>query len=295
VTELTDAVQVEQVKRSEALLAEAERVANVGSWQMDLLSGEGKRSMNLCLMLGLDQSQTTFAESELWELIHRDDHERVRAVIERAMLDRQPYQFQARFLQRDGSERALLTRGKVVVEEENRVVGRMGVAQDITERIRAERILTSIVTPAASGRAFASGEKILPRRRNIGFRQGILSRRRLGSGVRHHLHHRTREATQRQLGHRELSRIREKGPIAAGIGGWNQVDCVCFGHRRAAAALPDRGPFGIACIVRGLRALNPRMFDRAKPSAVGWTSLKRLQLSSVIAEASAGVLFLRCD
>lgn len=57
------------------------------------------------------------------------------------MLDRQQYQLQARFLQRDGSERALLTRGKVVVEEENRVVGRMGVAQDITERIRAERIL----------------------------------------------------------------------------------------------------------------------------------------------------------
>ena len=63
-----------------------------------------------------------------------------------------------------------------------------------------------------------------------------------------------------------------------GLGGWNQVDCVCFGHRRAAAACRtvavwDRLHCG------GLRALNPRMFDRAKPSGVGWTSLKRLQLS----------------
>lgn len=141
VVEVTDSVRLERVKRSEALLAEAERLANVGSWEMDPMTGEGRRSANLCRMLGLDASAVRFVDSEFWDLIHPDDREHVRTIIGRAMQDLQPYEYQARFVLQNGIERVLLTRGRPVPDAANRVVKRVGVTQDITERIKAEQAL----------------------------------------------------------------------------------------------------------------------------------------------------------
>jgi PAS domain S-box-containing protein len=55
--------------------------------------------------------------------------------------DGKPYEYQARFLLRDGSERVLLTRGSVVPDATGRALKRVGVTQDITDRINAERAL----------------------------------------------------------------------------------------------------------------------------------------------------------
>jgi PAS domain-containing protein len=83
--EVTDSVQLEQVRRSERLLAEAERLANVGSWEVDDITGDSRWSPNLCALLGLDSSRTKFTEDDFWELVHPDDREAVRGIIERAM------------------------------------------------------------------------------------------------------------------------------------------------------------------------------------------------------------------
>lgn len=141
VVEVTDSVRLERVRRSEALLAEAERLAHVGSWEIDLLTGDGRRSANLCRLIGLDESATRFSESEFWDLIHPDDREHVRTIIEGAMKDVEPYEYQARFVLPNGFERVLLSRGKPVLDAASRVIKRVGVTQDITERIRAEQAL----------------------------------------------------------------------------------------------------------------------------------------------------------
>jgi len=141
VVEVTDSVQFEHVKRSEALLAEAERLADLGSWEVDLLTAEETWSVNLCRMLGFDGGPPRFPENRFWELVHPEDRESVRTIIERAMKDRQPYEYQARFVLPNAGERVLLTRGRPVVDAKTRVLKRVGVTRDITDRIKAELAL----------------------------------------------------------------------------------------------------------------------------------------------------------
>jgi PAS domain S-box-containing protein len=102
---------------------------------------EERWSANLCALLGLDPWQTRFAEDDFWELVHPEERGAVSAIIERAMSERKPYEYPARFLLRDGSERVLLTRGSMVFDSAGRAFKRVGVRLDITEGITAERAL----------------------------------------------------------------------------------------------------------------------------------------------------------
>jgi len=116
-------------------------MADLGSWEHDCLTGEEFWSANLCRILGQTPSDTKVQSEVFWDLVHPADREMVRNTIEWGMRDRQPYEYQARFLLPDGHERSFLVRGTVVVDSLNRVLKRCGVAQDITARVEIERDL----------------------------------------------------------------------------------------------------------------------------------------------------------
>jgi PAS domain-containing protein len=67
----------------------------------------------------------------------------VRDIIQRAMLEKQPYEYRARFTLPDGREHLLYTRAKVILNSENQVVRRFGVTQDITEKVQTEQRLST--------------------------------------------------------------------------------------------------------------------------------------------------------
>lgn len=135
--EVNGHVQIDPIDKSEALLAAAEELANVGSWEHDLVTGSISRSVNLCRMLGADPSDTTIPEDFFWNLVDPECHELVRRIIDWATENRQPYEYQARFILPDGRKRIFLTRGKPIVDSNGRVVKRIGVALDITEKTEA--------------------------------------------------------------------------------------------------------------------------------------------------------------
>lgn len=127
--------------RSEALLDEAERMASLASWEHNLLTGELLASPNLCRLAGIDPSRTVLSEDLYWKLIRPDDRETVRQILDWATKDFQPYECQARFNLSDGRQRIFLVRGKPILDSKNRMVKRIGVTQDITEGIEAQRAL----------------------------------------------------------------------------------------------------------------------------------------------------------
>jgi PAS domain S-box-containing protein len=133
--------QFDEMCKSEALLAAAEELANLGSWEHDLVTGLISRSANLCRMLGADPSLVTVPQDFFWTLVDPKDHEIVRGIIESATKAQEPYEYQARFSLPDGRTRILLTRGKPIVDSKNRVVKRIGVAFDVTDRAEAERTI----------------------------------------------------------------------------------------------------------------------------------------------------------
>jgi PAS domain S-box-containing protein len=127
--------------RSEALLDEAERMASLASWELNLETGELFASPNLCRLAGIDLARTVLSEDLYWKLIHPDDRETVRQILDWAMKDAQPYEYQARFDLPDGRQRTFLVHGKPIFDSQGHIIKRIGVTQDITERIEAQHAL----------------------------------------------------------------------------------------------------------------------------------------------------------
>lgn len=134
VVEITDQLQFQ-------LLAEAERIANMGSWEWNILTGEVMCSANLRRMLNLDGKRTSFQTRELQNLIHPEDRASVREIIKHGLKNRQEYAYQARFMVPGGAERILFTRAMPVSSPLNHPTRRVGFSQDITERVEASRAL----------------------------------------------------------------------------------------------------------------------------------------------------------
>src|ERR1700735_1134619 len=132
---------LEELRKSEALLAEAEQIGHLGCWEHNLVTGADVWSANLCRMLGVDPTKTKLSEELFWEILHPDDREAVRAAIESGMKYSHEYEYQSRFILSGGRERTFYTWGKPVLGPDNQVIKRMGMTQDISMRVEVERAL----------------------------------------------------------------------------------------------------------------------------------------------------------
>src|SRR3984957_20806484 len=141
--EVTSQARFERMSKDHSLLTQAEEMARLGSWEHDCATGNELWSPNLCRIMGRSELQGKLPEAAFWESLHPDDRPMVHDVIERAMLEKQPYEYRARFTLPDGREHLLHTRAKVILNSDNQVIRRFGVTQDITEKLETERKLNA--------------------------------------------------------------------------------------------------------------------------------------------------------
>jgi PAS domain S-box-containing protein len=123
-----------QVLESRRRLADAQRVAQVGSWEMALDSDELSLSDELCRIFGLPNGTTLTMETAMEEMIPPRDLERVREHLARLRADPGPFSFEHSLRRPDGTIITVLARGEPVADEDGRVVRFIGTDQDITER-----------------------------------------------------------------------------------------------------------------------------------------------------------------
>ncbi|MCL1469530.1 GAF domain-containing sensor histidine kinase [Argonema antarcticum A004/B2] len=130
-----------ELQTKEARLAEAQRIAHLGSWEFDVCTKEMSWSDESFRIFGLDPSQgvPTFSEHE--RQIHPDDFEFWQTTIEQAMESGQTYEFDFRILRPDGSVRYVYTKGQAILDAAGKVIKLFGTVQDITERKLAEQAL----------------------------------------------------------------------------------------------------------------------------------------------------------
>jgi len=136
-----DHVQLDEARKSEALLAAAEQLANLGSWRYDVASGKMAWSAQCYRMLGLDPRKNP-ATKELWfQTVHPEDRERVLEDYNKAITEGKAIDAEARFVLPDGRIRVNHTRATVITDLTGQVVRVAGVSQDITERKESEEKL----------------------------------------------------------------------------------------------------------------------------------------------------------
>jgi PAS domain S-box-containing protein len=127
----------ERLQASQRQLAEAQRIAQVGSWEWDLETDELTVSDELCRLFGLPVGIKLTMTEGVAAAIHPADQERVAAALGRIRDDPSPFVLEHRIIRTDGDVRTVLAHGEGVVDEDGRLVRFIGTDQDITERRRA--------------------------------------------------------------------------------------------------------------------------------------------------------------
>jgi len=135
----------EDLKRSEAELAIAQRIAHVGSFHQILASLDDIESNPMHLsdevyhIFGLVPGQIEPLRANFVQAIHPDDRERVVRAGQGAILSKGAYDLEYRIILPDANERIVHTRWEIAYDRETGKPLRLfGTIQDITERKKAE-------------------------------------------------------------------------------------------------------------------------------------------------------------
>jgi PAS domain S-box-containing protein len=125
----------ERVRRSETLLGQAERIANLGSWEFDLNTEKTTLSKSLLRLYGID-CDADFTREWYWECVHPADRRRARLLENRGWRNGKPYVYMVRFRRPNGRTRVHFVRGVPILGPGKRTIGSIGVVQDITDQRR---------------------------------------------------------------------------------------------------------------------------------------------------------------
>lgn len=123
----------EKLRRSEESLAEAQRMAHLGSWYSDLTTGVIEWSDELFRILGLERINSPYDGSGFLEIVHPSDKTLVRTGLKQAVYHHEMVQEEIRIL-RKGSLRWLDVRVKPMTDADGNTIALFGTVWDITER-----------------------------------------------------------------------------------------------------------------------------------------------------------------
>ncbi|WP_315786622.1 PAS domain S-box protein [Fischerella sp. JS2] len=141
-TDITDIKQTEDaLRRSEAHLAMAQKVAQIGSWEFDLQSQKINWSQTTFHHWGIEPTQGEPSFAELLERVHPEDRQVLQQHVERAITQGIPYAFDLRIVLPDGSIRYLDSRAEPLVNAQGQVIKLIGTSLDITDRKQTEEAL----------------------------------------------------------------------------------------------------------------------------------------------------------
>ncbi len=138
--DITDQKRAEErLRRSEASLAEAERLARLGSWVWQVQTGELTWSEGIYLIIGYGREEIEFSFQVFLErIVHPEDRRLVVQAVEDALCGRRPYELDCRIIVRSGEVRVARVHGEMFYGPDGTPLRMIGAVQDVTELRRAE-------------------------------------------------------------------------------------------------------------------------------------------------------------
>ncbi len=129
---------LDELRTSEARLASAQRIAHLGNWERDLVTGELRWSDEVFRLFGLVPGSFEPTYEGLLERVHPDDRALVARATEEALRREKPYSFDVRILLADGTVRFVHEQAEVLFDASGRPTLMAGTTQDVSERKQAE-------------------------------------------------------------------------------------------------------------------------------------------------------------
>jgi PAS domain S-box-containing protein len=140
-------------------LAEAQRLAGVGSWQWNPETDTVIWSDELYRIVGRDPRLPAVSYTDHSQLYTPESWDRLRRAVEEALRTGAPYELDLEMVRTDGALLWVMARGEVQRDRAGRVVGLRGTLQDISERRAGQEALREsqerLVLAAQAGRMYA--------------------------------------------------------------------------------------------------------------------------------------------
>jgi PAS domain S-box-containing protein len=135
-------LQEEKLQRSEAYLAEAQRLTHTGSWALGVAGRDAVHlSEEWYRIYGFDPEKGPPAWEERLQRVHPEDRARWQGTIDRAIAKKSGYEVEFRILLPGGTVKYIHTVGHPVLNASGDLVQFVGSSMDITQRKLAEEAL----------------------------------------------------------------------------------------------------------------------------------------------------------
>ncbi|MEQ8385715.1 MAG: response regulator [Coleofasciculus sp. A1-SPW-01] len=147
-----------KLRISEASLLQAQRIAQIGSWEFDVRTRHVTCSREKYCIFGLDPNSSAITYEDIIQRIHPDDQPLFEETVQDAIASGQPYNIEFRVIRPNGQIRYLEFRGEALLNDQGKVIQLFGISVDMTERKRRQQALRLIVegTAATTGDTFMS-------------------------------------------------------------------------------------------------------------------------------------------
>lgn len=127
-----------QLAIKEGRLAAAQRIADIGDWDWNILTNDLHWSDQIYRIFGWEVEPTPTTYDAFIAAVHESDRAAVIAAIDHALATGEHYQIEHRIVRPDGEIRHIMENGEVTRDAENRPIRMRGTAQDITRQKAVE-------------------------------------------------------------------------------------------------------------------------------------------------------------
>ncbi len=131
----------ETLLESEAALREAQQIAGLGRWELDLQTNILRWSDSIFDIFEMDRSRLDASHEAFFNAVHPDDRESVNAAYLTSLRDKKPYNIEYRLLTPDGRVKWVLEKCRTEYAKDGAPVRSIGVVRDVTERKQKEEAL----------------------------------------------------------------------------------------------------------------------------------------------------------
>jgi PAS domain S-box-containing protein len=130
-----------ELREREARWRTAERLANLGGWELDLATGTAVWSDEFYRICGFEPGAFEPTSEIGMSIIHPEDRQRAKDAVQQAVETGTSYNLEKRIVRPDGTVRHIHSVGEVIFDDEGHPARLVGSFLDITDRVAAQAAL----------------------------------------------------------------------------------------------------------------------------------------------------------